>query len=152
MKTLIVLRHAKAEHTPGVLDFDRVLTSRGERNSREAGELIARLTPDLIVASPSARTRLTAELLGLDGVPIEFERDVYEAYTDELIEIVRRTDPEVGTLVLVGHNPSVHDLVVQLSGPQTENFKPGAFAVIELPGPWEELDPGTGTLVDGHQP
>ncbi|WP_061300422.1 SixA phosphatase family protein [Herbidospora cretacea] len=152
MKKLIVLRHAKAEHTPGVLDFDRVLTARGERNAREAGELIGKLAPDLIVSSPSARTRLTAELLGLDGVPIEFERDIYEAYTEDLVEIVRRTDPEVGTLVLVGHNPSVHDLVVQLAGPETDTFKPGAFAVIELPGPWEELDPGTGTLLDGHQP
>ncbi|WP_066360821.1 SixA phosphatase family protein [Herbidospora mongoliensis] len=152
MKKLIVLRHAKAEHTPGVLDYDRVLTERGERNAREAGELIAKLAPDLIVSSPSARTRLTAELLGLADVPIAFERDVYEAYTDDLVAILRRIDPEVGTLVLVGHNPSVHDLVVQLAGPETEAFKPGAFAVIELPGPWEELDPGTGTLVDGHQP
>ncbi|GIH22497.1 phosphohistidine phosphatase [Acrocarpospora phusangensis] len=151
MKTLIVLRHAKAEHTPGVLDFERGLTNRGQRNAREAGELIGRLEPDLILSSSSKRTRQTAELLGLPA-PLELERDIYEAYADELLVLLRQVGPDVGTLVLVGHNPSVHELVIGLTGHQVETFPPGAYAVIELPGPWAEVDSGTGTLVDTHRP
>ncbi|GAA1021565.1 phosphohistidine phosphatase [Acrocarpospora pleiomorpha] len=151
MKTLIVLRHAKAEHTPGVLDFERGLTHRGQRNAREAGVLIGPLKPDLVLSSSSKRTKQTAELLGL-AAPLELDRDIYEAYTDELLVLIRQVGPEVGTLVLVGHNPSVHELVMGLTGDEVETFPPGAFAVVELPGPWSEVDSGTGTLVDTHRP
>ncbi|WP_308169549.1 SixA phosphatase family protein [Acrocarpospora catenulata] len=151
MKTLIVVRHAKAEHTAGVLDFDRSLTNRGQRNAREAGELLAPFDPDLILASSSRRTRETAELLGL-AAPLELDRDIYEAYADELLGLIRQVAPEVGTLVLVGHNPSVHELVLGLTGAQVDTFPPGAYAVIGVPGSWADLDPGTGTLVATHRP
>lgn len=151
MKTLIVVRHAKAEHVAGLADRERGLTARGKRNAREAGDLIRPLEPELVVSSPAVRTRLTAELLGLDA-PIEFERGVYEAYPDELLELLRRTDPAVDTLVLVGHNPGVHELVLSLTGTQDDRFPPGAFAVIELAAPWEEVVPGTGRLVRTHHP
>ncbi|MEZ0077241.1 histidine phosphatase family protein [Planotetraspora sp. GP83] len=149
--TVIVLRHAKAAHDGGLADWDRPLTARGERNAREAGDLIGRFAPGLILASPSVRTRQTAELLGLDA-PIEFERDIYEAYPEELLDLLRRTDSDVETVVLVGHNPGVHQLVLTLTGTAGDHFPPGAFAVIELPGPWPEAAPGEGRLVSTHFP
>ncbi|GAA4589705.1 histidine phosphatase family protein [Planotetraspora phitsanulokensis] len=151
MKTLIVVRHAKAVHVAGLADRERGLTARGERNAREAGDLIRPLEPELVVSSPAVRTRRTAELLGLDA-PIEYEGGIYEAYSDELLELLRRADPEVDTLVLVGHNPGVHELVLSLTGTQDDRFPPGAFAVIELPAPWEEVVPGAGRLVRTHHP
>jgi phosphohistidine phosphatase len=151
MKTLIVLRHATAAQMPGLADHQRHLTADGEREAREAGELIRPLKPGLVVSSPAKRTRQTAKLLGLDAA-IEFERDIYEAYADELLQLLRRTDPDVDTLVLVGHNPAVHELVMILTGAPDEGFPPGAYAVIELPGPWDNVDPGTGDLVHTHRP
>ncbi|GAA4562110.1 SixA phosphatase family protein [Planotetraspora kaengkrachanensis] len=151
MKTLIVVRHAKAVHVAGLADRERGLTARGERNAREAGDLIRPLEPGLVVSSPAVRTRRTAELLGLDA-PIDFEGSIYEAYPDDLLEVLRRTDPEVDTLVLVGHNPGVHELVLSLTGTDIDRFPTGAFAVIELPAPWEEAVPGAGRLVRTHHP
>ncbi len=151
MKTLIILRHATAVQVPGLADHERHLTAGGEREAREAGELIRPLNPGLVVSSPSKRTRQTAQLLGLDA-SIEFERDIYEAYADELLQLLRRTDPGVDTLVLVGHNPAVHELVMILTGALNEGFPPGAYAVIELPCPWDDLDPGTGDLVHAYRP
>jgi phosphohistidine phosphatase len=151
VKTLIVLRHAKAEHVAGLADRERPLTARGERNAREAGDLIRPFGPELVVSSPSVRTRRTAELLGLDA-PIELERDVYEAYPDELLALLRRTGADVETLVLVGHNPGAHELVLSLTGTDDDRFSPGAFAVIELATTWEEVAPGTGRLVRMHHP
>ncbi|GIH90884.1 histidine phosphatase family protein [Planobispora siamensis] len=144
MRTLIVLRHAKAVHTPGLSDPERPLTERGERDARKVGEALATLglRPDLVLCSPSVRTRQTAELV-LPGGPIEFERDIYEAYADELLELVRRTDPQVRTLLLVGHNPGVHELVLGLTSRDGDTgFPPGAFAVIETDDEWAGLDSG----------
>ncbi|GAA2880878.1 histidine phosphatase family protein [Streptosporangium fragile] len=144
MRTLIVLRHAAAAQVPGLADRDRPLTEGGERDARMAGETIAGLglRPDLVLCSPSARTRRTAEL-ALPGADVVVEPDIYEAYADELLMMIRRSDPEVRTLVLVGHNPGVHQLVQDLTARDGHaGFPPGAFAVIEVDGEWAELDGG----------
>ncbi|MCC5581875.1 histidine phosphatase family protein [Microtetraspora sp. AC03309] len=151
MKTLIVVRHATAAQVPGLADRERPLTEHGRREARDAGDLIRPLKPGLVLCSPSVRTRETAELLGIDA-PIEVERDIYEAYADELLDLLRRTGPEIETLVLVGHNPGVHELVLTITGDGNAGFPPGAYAVIELPGDWDDLDPGTGNLVRAHRP
>ncbi|GGS62418.1 phosphohistidine phosphatase [Planobispora rosea] len=144
MRTLIVLRHAKAVHTPGLADPERPLTERGERDARRVGETLVALglRPDLVLCSPAVRTRQTAEL-ALPGEPIEFERDIYEAYADELLTLIRGTDPRVRTLLLVGHNPGAHELVMGLTTRDGDpGFPPGAFAVIESDEEWAELDAG----------
>ncbi|WP_449061027.1 SixA phosphatase family protein [Planomonospora algeriensis] len=144
MRTLIVLRHAKAADHTGLADRERPLTERGERDARRVGEVLAELglQPDLVLCSPAVRTRRTAELV-LPGAPVEFERDVYEAYADDLLALLRQTDPDVGTLLLVGHNPGVHELVMELTARDGDpGFPPGAFAVIETADAWAELESG----------
>ncbi|MBB5776384.1 SixA phosphatase family protein [Nonomuraea jabiensis] len=147
MRTLIVLRHAKAAHVPGLADRERPLTGRGERDAKRAGDEIraAGLDPDVVLCSPALRTRRTAEI-AFPEAEVSYERDIYEAYPDELLELVRRVDPEVGTVVLCGHNPGVHELAVGLAGGEYV-FRPGAFAVIEVESAWEELWMGEGRLV-----
>ncbi|WP_433499242.1 SixA phosphatase family protein [Sphaerimonospora sp. CA-214678] len=151
VKTLVVVRHAEAGHVPGLPDRERPLTDEGEHDARAAGEIIGRLRPDLVVCSPAVRTLRTAELLGLDA-PVETEREIWEAYPEELLDLLRRTDPDVRTLVLVGHNPGVHRLLLGLIGTADGDFPPGfppgTAAVIRLPGPWAEADFGTGRLID----
>ncbi|GIH64005.1 SixA phosphatase family protein [Microbispora siamensis] len=150
-RTLVVVRHAKAGHAPGLPDSERPLTPGGERDARAAGEEIRRFAPGLVLCSPSVRTRSTAELLGLDA-PVEIERDIYEAYPDDLLGVLRRTDGEIASVVLVGHNPGVHELVAALTDARIDGFPPGAYAVIELDVPWEDAAPGTGRLVHLSHP
>lgn len=150
-KTLIVVRHAEAGQGVGLPDLERPLTEGGERDARAAGELIRRLQPELVVCSPAVRTRRTAELLGLDA-PVDIERDIYQAHPEGLLELLRRTDPDVRTLVLVGHNPGVHQLVLGLTGAASDGFPPGAVAVIQLSGPWAEVGVGEGRLVEMRHP
>ncbi|WP_327049143.1 histidine phosphatase family protein [Microbispora sp. NBC_01189] len=151
VRTLVVVRHAQAGHAPGLPDRERPLTPRGERDARAAGEEIRRLAPALVLCSPSVRTRRTAELLA-PGVPAEIERDIYEAFPDDLLDVLRRTDAEIASLVLVGHNPGVHELVMALTGIRLDGFPTCAYAVIELGVPWEEAGPGTGRLVRVGRP
>ncbi|MEV0228502.1 histidine phosphatase family protein [Nonomuraea sp. NPDC050786] len=152
MRTLIVLRHAKADQILGLADRERPLTGRGERDAKRAGDEIraAGLAPDVVLCSPALRTRRTAEL-AFPEVEISYERDIYEAYPEDLLEVVRRTDPELSTVVLCGHNPGVHELALALAGGD-HVFRPGAFAVIEVESAWADLWPGQGRLVTHWDP
>ncbi|GAA3792014.1 histidine phosphatase family protein [Sphaerisporangium flaviroseum] len=156
MNTLILLRHAKAAHVPGLADRERPLTDRGEQDAGRAGQALKRmgLSPDLVLCSPSMRTRQTAELALAalaPQAPVHLDSEIYEAYPDELLELIGRTDDEVSTLLLVGHNPGVHELVMNLSLTSDEAFPPGAFAVLET-GAWADLGPGDGRLVSRWNP
>ncbi|MFD9941489.1 SixA phosphatase family protein [Nonomuraea sp. NPDC059023] len=152
MRTLIVLRHAKAAQVPGLADRDRPLTERGERDAGRAGDEIRALgyEPDLVLCSPSLRTRRTAEL-AFPEQSVSFERDIYEAYADELLALIRLQDPEAETLVLCGHNPGVHELALGLAGGDY-GFRPGSFAVIQTASAWVDLWPGEGRLVTRWDP
>jgi phosphohistidine phosphatase len=152
VRTLIVLRHAKAAQVPGLADRERPLTDRGERDAKRLGDEIraAGLEPDVVLCSPALRTRQTAEL-AFPEVEISYERDIYEAYPEELLELLHRTDPDLGTVVLCGHNPGVHELALGLAGGDYV-FRPGAFAVIGVEPAWEDLWPGQGRLLTHWDP
>ncbi|WP_346433989.1 SixA phosphatase family protein [Nonomuraea composti] len=152
MRTLIVLRHAKAAQVPGLADRERPLTDRGERDAARAGDEIraAGLEPGVVLCSPAVRTRRTAELAFPD-VEISYEREIYEAYPEDLLEVVRRADPDLSTVVLCGHNPGVHELALGLAGGDYV-FRPGAFAVIGVESSWQELWPGQGRLLTRWDP
>lgn len=152
-RTLLILRHAKAAHDPGLRDEDRPLTGRGRRDALAAGEWLrqARLLPELVLCSPARRTRETwqqvaAGLAGPAGGPaVDFDRRVYGASADGLLGLVRETPGEAGLLLMVGHNPAAHELVSDLTG-ECDRFPTAALAVIELPGTWADAAPGAGTL------
>ena len=152
VRTLIVLRHAKAAQVPGLPDQDRPLTDRGERDAKRAGEEIRTLglVPDLVLCSPAQRIRRTAEL-AFPAVETDYERMIYQAWAEEILELIRRLDPEHRTVVLCGHNPGALDLALLLTGGDY-GFRPGAFAVIRIESEWTELGPGGGALVTVWDP
>jgi phosphohistidine phosphatase len=146
MPTLIVLRHSKAASPLGTPDTDRPLAGRGRRDAEQAGDELraAELIPDQVICSTSLRTRQTLEGLGLD-VPVDFESRVYGNDAEDILDLLRGQSGE--TLLLIGHNPSVHQLVVGLTGTFEDHFPTSATAVIEFDGEWADLWPGTGRLV-----
>ncbi|MGP4022863.1 SixA phosphatase family protein [Actinomadura sp. 3N407] len=153
MPTCIVLRHAKAVAGLGIADIDRTLNDRGRRDAAAAGEWLRAndLVPELVLCSTSARTRETLALLDVDA-EVSFESGIYDNDPDGLLTLVAQTPDDVGRLLLVGHNPSVHQLVHDLTGSAPDRFPTCAFAVIELPGAWTDVRPGAGTLRATHTP
>jgi phosphohistidine phosphatase len=146
MPRLIVLRHSKAASPLGTPDIERPLAGRGRRDAEQAGDELraANVLPDRVICSTAVRTRQTLEGLGLD-VPVEFEDRVYENDAEEILDLLREQSAE--TLLLVGHNPSMHQLVSGLTGAVDDHFPTSATAVIEFDGDWVDLWPGTGRLV-----
>ena len=126
MRRLLLLRHAKTEtDAPSGHDQDRRLDDRGRRDAAEIGGWIARHRPlpDLVLVSPAVRAAQTWEIAHeamKDARPqpkVEFLPELYGAEPVQLLSTIRMasaTDPK--RLMLVGHNPGMHELALTLTG------------------------------------
>jgi phosphohistidine phosphatase len=160
VRTLYVLRHAKSDWGDASLrDFDRPLNGRGRKSAKAMGrELRDRgLTPNLVLLSPSARTTETLarveEGFGASFEKVE-ERSIYLAETEELVALIRNAPAKSDRLMIVGHNPGMHELVLLLAnGPRdlreeaAAKFPTGAMAEISFDvGYWSDVTPGSGFI------
>ncbi len=111
MKTLLLLRHAKAGL--GAPDRDRGLTGRGQRQSAATGRYLAAedLLPDLVLCSDARRTRETLNGLALGGSPtVRFTPDLYDGDVPGLLALVRSVGPvAVSRILVIGHNPTISE-------------------------------------------
>lgn len=159
-RTLIIMRHAKSSWDSGVpRDFDRPLNARGERDAPRMGAWLSRqaLAPELVVASPALRTRQSAEaVVGALGLatppPLRFEPDIYDATLPRLIDVLQRLPEGPSPVLLVGHNPGMELLLLELAAPglsrQVEGklMPTGAVYCLDFAGGWTPLLPGSGRL------
>lgn len=163
-RTLVLLRHAKAEQVPGKPDHDRELTSQGRRDAEAAGAWLhdQGVVAELVVCSTSVRTRQTWERAAHGGAQaefVEYRRAVYQGGTRGVLECIREDAGDVRTLVVVGHAPSMPELASILSDGQGsqaahtamgEGFPTCALAVLRYAGEWPDLAPGDATLERFH--
>lgn len=119
MLRLMLLRHAKTERAePGERDRDRRLTPRGRADAPVIGGYMARhgLIPDLALVSPARRAEetwaLIAPALG-KKLRVVSDEGIYNASTDRLIALIGEITA-VRTLLVVGHNPGLHDAAIRL--------------------------------------
>ncbi|MCE7005853.1 histidine phosphatase family protein [Kibdelosporangium philippinense] len=142
-RTLLILRHASAANEPGTADADRPLTPIGRKEASEAGRRLAVAKPERVLCSPALRTRQTWQQVSaeLASQPkVTFEPGIYEASVDALRELIWQTGDEIGTLLLIGHNPAVHELAWILLGDQApQHFPPASLAEVTFDGAWTEL-------------
>ena len=149
---LWVVRHAAAEHTFGVLDFDRALRPKGRRQAERMERWLPaqRDAPALVVSSAARRAVETAQHVvrgfGLSDEGLVTDRELYGANPKTLIEALRHLPPGTGNVALVGHNPSVSDLVSVLIGSSIGDLPTCGIAVLTCPAPWEDLHPGAAEL------
>jgi phosphohistidine phosphatase len=135
IKTLFLLRHAKA--SPAVADmtdFDRSLHDEGKKAAELIGQLLSSrgVTLDLILSSPAIRARETIELVmksaGLEP-ELRYDQRIYEAGPVQLLEIISEIEDDRHPVMMVGHNPSLEELLQALTG-QAQHLSAGAMAKI----------------------
>jgi phosphohistidine phosphatase len=160
-RTLVLLRHAKAEHPANVADTERPLTPRGHADAGAAGAWLAAqgVVPDLVLCSPSRRTRETwhavAMALGGDatGVTAAYDPALYDADSARgLLDLLVATDPAVRVLLLIGHNPTMSALSALLDpkGGEPDGLRTAGLAVHAVSGDWSALAPGKAKVQAWH--
>jgi phosphohistidine phosphatase len=149
MRTLVLMRHAAAGNAPGKTDRDRPLRAEGRQEAEAAGAWLraAGVAPDKVLCSTAVRARETVARLGLDGVPVEVEHDLYLAPADAILDRVA-VEGDAPTLLVVGHNPGLQQallLLVAATAPSDaeSRFPTAATVVLDVDVPlWSALRTG----------
>ncbi len=168
MKLLGLFRHAKSDwHDPRARDFDRPLNARGRKGAAVMGRHVRDhgVRWERIIASPAIRCAETIEIAceaAGQAMPVKWDRRIYLASSATLADLLRDQDGDPASLLMVGHNPGLEDLIFDLvpddgSSPLREaveiKFPTASFAVLELDiDRWSDLTDRCGRLVHLTRP
>jgi phosphohistidine phosphatase len=162
-RTLLVMRHAKSAYPTGVVDHDRPLAPRGVREAGLAGSWLRSNAPkvDLVLCSTATRARETLARAKIKA-PVHHLERLYGASPGTVIEEINRMTDAVSTLLVIGHEPTMAEVVLGLAGAQGTNpeaveavsvkFPTSAIAVLRTGESWRRLELGGAALVELHVP
>ena len=155
MKQLILVRHAKSGWgAAGSPDFERTLTSQGERDAEiMAGRMVLRLALnppqvpqrlDRIICSSARRTRSTAEVLAnkvnYPVAEIELDKNLYNADLDTWLETIHCLPEQLQFVAMVGHNPATTELANCLGSSRISGMPPCGMLYLEFGDTeWQEV-------------
>lgn len=157
------MRHAKSDYPPGVADHDRPLAPRGIRQAGLAGDWLRASAPpvDGVLCSTATRTRQTLVNARIDA-PVRYSDRLYATTPGTMIDEINTVDDSVGTLLVIGHEPTVSAVALGLGGAGDTNtaaaeqisvkFPTSAIAVLGVPCGWKQLELGVATLLDFEVP
>jgi phosphohistidine phosphatase len=161
MHQLHLLRHAKSSWDDDADDHARPLNKRGHEAARLIGVSLPQAVDslDLVLCSSAARARETAELVLAKYAPapkVLYEDGLYLADAEDLMQRLRQLDEAVGSVMLVGHNPGMHELAVTLAAPGSAGFSTlangkfptGVRCRFVIATDWAEIDSERHRLID----
>ena len=138
-RELILIRHTKSSWANlNMRDFDRPLKKDRTDDAQNMAKRLKKLglNPDLILCSPSLRTKQTVEFfcnkLKYDYNKIVFDMRLYESSAEEYMQVIRETDTAVQTLVVLGHNPSITHFVNQFLANKIDEVPTTGVVWLEL--------------------
>lgn len=155
LKRLMLLRHAKAEFPFGVEDHDRPLSTRGNREAPLAGAWMVEHghVPDYILCSDALRARSTCAWVGSElgekGPTPYLDSRIYSASPAQLVSIINETPETVGTLLVIGHLPTVQEVAMALASIDSDEeavmelatgYRTLGLTVLETDKQWAEVD------------
>jgi len=151
-KQLLLIRHGKATLQPQFKDFDRPLTGTGENQSRCIADWLKQsaISPDCWLVSAARRTVQTTDIirlrLGQQDTVQNVTGNLYLAEADDILASLQSAPDAASCVALVGHNPGLSQLLMELSGKQLSSFSvapdvmwPATLAVIQFDGQWSDL-------------
>jgi phosphohistidine phosphatase len=155
MKSLHLLRHAKSSwKDPGLNDHDRPLNKRGRQTAKMMATYLrrAKIAPDLVICSTAMRAQQTLDpIIKAEKKPpkIVLVREIHEGAQRKLWEQLWNLPESAKSVLLIGHNPALHDLALELAHADLntllpsagEKFPTGAMASFRFDGTWKALEP-----------
>lgn len=152
MRTLFLLRHAKSSWKDQTLaDFERPLNDRGRKAAELIGSFIAKqnVTIDLVISSPAVRARQTIDLVlktARRSPDLRFDQRVYEATPTRLLEITSQIEDDRKSVMLVGHNPGMEELLTLLVGIEQHMPTASLAKVVLSSKKWDKILTEKGVL------
>jgi phosphohistidine phosphatase len=150
MRTLLVMRHAKSDWGAAFPDdHERPLALRGIKAAQRMGRFLtdSDASPELVISSTAVRALQTVELASEAAAwecPVITEAGLYASDPEKVLEIIRMASPEVGRLLIAGHEPTGSALVALLIGGGRVTMPTAAVACLDMPhGEWVDLGRGT---------
>ncbi len=162
-RTLLLLRHAKSDYPAGVPDHERPLAPRGRREAELAGDWLRAHIPavDAVLCSTATRTRQTLERTRIEA-PVSYLDRLYDATPGAVITEINGVDPDVETLLVIGHEPAMSSVALGLATVEGSNttaaehistkFPTSAIAVLRTAELWDQVTFSSAALVTFHVP
>ncbi|OBA58213.1 hypothetical protein A5647_21765 [Mycobacterium sp. 1100029.7] len=162
-RTLLLMRHAKSDYPPGVVDHDRPLAPRGIREAGLGGDWLRAHQPgiDAVLCSTATRARQTLDNTGIDA-PVQYRERLYDTTTGTAIDEINQVPDTVDTLLFVGHEPTMSALALGLAGDEgtddavmqriSEKYPTSGIAILKITGDWTDLQLGGAALTGFHVP
>lgn len=167
IRKLYLLRHGKAGWgNPADGDHGRTLDVSGLEDCGRLGAYVIEngINPDHIFCSSAVRAQETLETL-MDAAdknwPVTNMREIYTAGPTELLDIIRSADDSINTLLIVGHNPTLHELTCAFThdGPEVlrrtlkKQFPSGTIVGLKFDiERWQDITAASGTLISMDSP
>ena len=147
MKTLVLMRHARAENHNVAGDKARRLMPDGVAASVAAGRELAGLDLQYALVSAAARTRETFEALDL-GIPAEFQDALYEGGMDTVMQRISEMEESIRNVLVVGHSPVIPSLAAHLTFAKNPSeadqlqchFPTSTYSVFQIEGTWANFE------------
>jgi phosphohistidine phosphatase len=145
--TLYLVRHAQA-FPNAASDFERMLTIPGQQEAAGLAERLVTLDspPDVVLTSPAVRCVGTTDVIAAAlGIPERVQRidALYNAPINVLLDTLKWLGPNAKSAMIVGHNPSVSELVVYLSDHVFNFLPPAGCACLTIKSElWSQLRRG----------
>ena len=163
-RTLVLVRHAKAEADAGDGDHERELTPRGHRDARAAGVWLSEqgIGVDEVLCSTAARAQQTCEDMwsaGCSEADVHHDHRIYNAAPERLLTLVREADSDANVVMVVGHAPGIPALASMLADGEgserahdlmSQGFPTAGVAVLRFSGHWGDLAIGVPRLDRFH--
>lgn len=155
MKKVYIIRHAKSSWSDLSLDdFDRPLKKRGKEDIKVISKWLKKrgIKPDIVISSPAKRAKKTLktleEILNIDKDVIKFDKGIYEAHVQYLVDMLSKLDDRYGSVFIIGHNPSLNELAEHLSDTIITNIPTSGVVAIELDiDKWNEIKNKKGKIL-----
>lgn len=158
-KELLLLRHGKSDWNKHTDDFQRPLKQRGIQGAQRIGSWLQQqnLQPDFVLSSPAERAIATTENLckamGYTAQQINQDKRIYAANIKTLKKILAECPVHVKRVLLVGHNPELEELLMDLTGGNIDIPEDGkllataTLARLKMPNNWKKLNRGCAEII-----
>ena len=155
MKTIYLLRHADAQFSKNLTDFQRNLSAKGVEEATRLGKIMKKKNyhPDFVHCSQALRVNKTIETLDLRDTRIEESEKLYLGRASEYINALQHTGNQYKEVLIVGHNPAIHDavrfLVQYADDIRLMSYRPCTLTVLKTSiSDWNDLSSGNAAVQD----